>query len=79
MPIYEYNCGACGATVEVFLRSRDQTPHCPECGAVLTDRLMSASNVLSRQTRREPGHTCCGREDRCDKPPCSGESSRCIR
>lgn len=79
MPIYEYNCGACGAQVEIFLRSREQTPRCPECGAVLTDKLMSASNILSGQTRREPGHTCCGREERCDKPPCSDESSCCAR
>jgi putative FmdB family regulatory protein len=71
MPIYEYRCAACGAHVEVLIRSSTTTPVCPECGSLLTDKLFSAPHVLSSQFRRPAGHTCCGREERCDTPPCS--------
>jgi putative FmdB family regulatory protein len=71
MPIYEYRCATCGAHVEVLIRSTTATPVCPECGSPLTDKLFSAPHVLSSQSRRPAGHTCCGREERCDTPPCS--------
>ena len=72
MPIYEYRCAACGGRVEVLVRSRATTPTCPECGSPLTHgKLFSTPNVLSSQPRHQPGHTCCGREERCSTPPCS--------
>jgi len=72
MPIYEYRCANCGGRVEVLVRSRTATPSCPTCGSPLTEKLFSASHVLSSESPRQPGHTCCGREERCDTPPCSG-------
>lgn len=72
MPIYEYHCGTCGGRVEVLVRSVMATPACPECGSPLTDKLFSTPHILSGQARRQPGHTCCGKEERCDAPPCSG-------
>lgn len=72
MPIYEYRCSTCGERVEVLVRSHAATPSCPDCGSPLTHKLFSTPHVLSGQMRRQPGHTCCGREDRCDAPPCSG-------
>jgi putative FmdB family regulatory protein len=71
MPIYEYRCATCGARVEVLVRSTPATPLCPECGSRLTDKLFSTPHILSSQSRRAAGHTCCGREERCDTPPCS--------
>jgi putative FmdB family regulatory protein len=71
MPIYEYRCRACGQQVEVLVRSSEATPRCPECGSPLTDKLFSVPHVLSAETRRPAGHTCCGQEERCDRPPCS--------
>jgi putative FmdB family regulatory protein len=71
MPIYEYHCAACGERIEVLLRSTTSTPVCPECGSPLTDKLFSTSHVLSSQSRRPAGHTCCGRDERCESPPCS--------
>lgn len=74
MPIYEYRCKECGAQVEVWLRSAEATPVCPECGSHQLKRLISAANVMSGRTARPPGHTCCGREERCASPPCSDGS-----
>ncbi len=78
MPIYEYRCGGCGARVEVLVRSGSEAPRCPHCGAPLTDKLLSAAFASSGQTARQAGHTCCGREERCDRPPCSSGDS-CAR
>jgi putative FmdB family regulatory protein len=73
MPIYEYRCAACGARVEVLVRSPTTTPSCPKCGSPLTQgKLFSTPHILSTESRRPAGHTCCGREERCDTPPCSG-------
>jgi putative FmdB family regulatory protein len=72
MPIYEYRCDACHGRVEVLVRSSATTPHCPECGNPLTHKLFSTPHVLSAASQRQPGHTCCGRDERCDTPPCSG-------
>ena len=78
MPIYEYRCSRCGARLEVFVRSSgvvgDQ-PSCPECGATLTEKLFSVPYIASGQTAREAGKTCCGRQERCDTPPCSAEGT----
>lgn len=71
MPIYEYRCARCGERVEVLVRSMSASPVCPECGSRLTEKLFSTPHILSSTSRRQPGHTCCGREERCDAPPCS--------
>jgi putative FmdB family regulatory protein len=71
VPIYEYHCANCGGRVEVLVRSASATPVCPECGKELTDKLFSTPHILSHASQRQPGHTCCGREERCDAPPCS--------
>ncbi|MBN1135528.1 MAG: zinc ribbon domain-containing protein [Anaerolineae bacterium] len=75
MPIYEYHCATCQARVEVLVRSYATTPACPNCGSPLTDKLFSAPHLLSGESRRPAGHTCCGRDERCDAPPCSGGSA----
>jgi len=43
MPTYEYNCGACGVTVE-FFQAITAAPKrkCPECGALKLKRRISA-------------------------------------
>ena len=71
MPIYEYHCGVCDRRVEVLVRSNAAQPACPDCGAVLSDRLLSVPNVIFGRTQRPPGQTCCGQQERCDAPPCS--------
>ena len=73
MPIYEYRCRDCGATVEVLVRGGGGTVTCPHCGSASLDKLISAPFVSSGQMARQAGHTCCGREERCAAPPCSEE------
>ncbi|MBN1814964.1 MAG: zinc ribbon domain-containing protein [Anaerolineae bacterium] len=77
MPIYEYRCRDCGATFEVLVRVGTDVA-CPHCGSASWDKLLSAPFVLSGQTARQVGHTCCGREERCAEPPCS-EDGTCRR
>jgi putative FmdB family regulatory protein len=72
MPIYEYRCTACGRQVEVFVRSSSSEATCPICGKLLTEKLFSVPHILSAQARRPTGQTCCGQEERCDRPPCDG-------
>ena len=76
MPIYEYRCSACGEEVELLVRS-DATPACPHCGAPLTERLLSVPSRVTGHRSRERERTCCGRDERCEAPPCSaGEACR---
>lgn len=70
MPLYEYRCRACSATFEMLVRANSRVT-CPHCGDSSVDKLLSAPTVLSGQTAQTAGHTCCGREERCDAPPCS--------
>lgn len=77
MPLFEYRCVTCDATFEVLVR-RDEGVTCPHCGSQSLDKLISAPVVLSGQTIRQAGHTCCGREERCEMPPCN-EGGACWR
>lgn len=73
MPIYDYFCHNCGKRVEVWLRSQGDPALCPACGRLLQDRLLSAPHMVRAESQRPPGRTCCGREERCDSPPCSAD------
>jgi len=77
MPIYEYQCGVCGDKVAVLVRSSAAEPLCPDCGSPLTEKVFSVPNVLTGRANHPAGHTCCGREERCDSPPCSDGSPCC--
>ena len=71
MPIYDYRCRECGRVSEVFLRSLEgEVIKCPHCGSEDVDKLFSASYMI-RMGEAGGGSTCCGRDSRCDTPPCS--------
>ena len=73
MPIYEYRCRACGTVTEHLTGIREEVEiSCSRCGSPDLEKLISSSSYLMRDGTRSPGATCCGREERCDKPPCSG-------
>jgi len=76
MPIYEYRCKKCGAISE-FLTGIEtgEAITCQDCGSLEMEKIMSAPSFLSHATDRNPGHTCCGREERCEAPPCSSEGA----
>ena len=71
MPIYEYRCKECQRVSEVFIRSAEGGAiRCPHCGSESLDRLVTASYLI-RTDASASGTTCCGRDSRCDTPPCS--------
>jgi putative FmdB family regulatory protein len=77
MPIYEYRCCDCNTSFEVLVRGEEAVA-CPNCGSTSLDKLISAPFISSGRTSRPAGQTCCGRDERCDSPPCS-EGSTCRR
>ena len=73
MPVYDFRCRDCGAVSEVFVRG-EQGPisSCPSCGSANLERKYSGSYAVKVGTGNS-GNTCCGREERCDSPPCHTE------
>lgn len=73
MPIYEYRCAGCGRVFESLraLAVADDPAPCPDCGKA-AKRILSAPAGIRMGAGRAPGSTCCGRDERCDSPPCSG-------
>jgi putative FmdB family regulatory protein len=51
MPIYEYECKACGHEFERLIRTGD-VPACPACKSQELTRLLSLSSVSSENTRQ---------------------------
>lgn len=74
MPIYEYKCSECGNTFESYVQnlSMSESQRCPGCGSQDISRLLSLPNI-QKEFSHQSGKTCCGREERCEKPPCSSE------
>ena len=73
MPIYEYRCIDCGEVSEVLtgMGSRDEVPPCKHCGSDNVERILSAAFVSVKDGMPRGGKTCCGRDERCETPPCS--------
>ena len=42
MPIYEYECAACGHLFELIMKVGEETPACPACGADRPRRRITA-------------------------------------
>ncbi len=72
MPIYEFRCKQCG-TISEFLTvlQEDKPIFCRNCESLEMERIISTPSFVGRSTAATPGHTCCGREERCETPPCS--------
>ncbi|RKY04859.1 zinc ribbon domain-containing protein [Candidatus Poribacteria bacterium] len=78
MPIYEYRCKECGERFETLVLSEGEIPSCPSCGGDKVEKLISAPQVRMDGLSPSGGLTCCGREERCEVPPCSIDG-RCRR
>lgn len=54
MPIYQYGCGDCKRTVEIFFRSAAKAadPRCPECGSARLQRRISKVARVRRPGER---------------------------
>lgn len=82
MPVYEYRCEDCGKITE-FLEGvgRGETERkCKYCGSERLSKVLSRIYVASDGNiiGSQGGRTCCGRSERCEKPPCSDDGG-CIR
>ena len=78
MPIYEYRCKSCGSVTEFLVGVGKASPiACSQCGSLSMEKIISPASFLERAPERKRGSTCCGREERCERPPFStGESCR---
>jgi len=52
MPLYDFQCAACGHRFEELIR-HDEVPACPSCGAAGPKRLDSFSAAVSTQGSRQ--------------------------
>jgi putative FmdB family regulatory protein len=52
MPLYEFDCSACGHRFEALVRAGSAAPACPACGSDALERLLSSFAVSSPQTRK---------------------------
>ncbi|HOO40277.1 MAG TPA: zinc ribbon domain-containing protein [Syntrophales bacterium] len=89
MPTYEYECGTCGLKFERWQGINDASPVvCPDCSGKVK-RLVSGGIgfILKRSggnselngkggdcLLEQTGRTCCGRNERCGKASCEGET-----
>jgi len=82
MPIYEYRCARCLAINEflVGVGQGDIEIKCQYCGSNELNRIFSQSNVVMGKggIGLRNGKTCCGKDERCEKPPCS-DDGECTR
>jgi len=81
MPIYEYECAACGGTSEFIegLSGGRAGRMCRHCGSASLRRVLS-KGVTSRMDGMigaRGGRTCCGKEERCGEPPCHEPGTCC--
>lgn len=69
MPVFDYNCSACGKTYDVYHKVREVSEDvvCPHCGSTEHKKLFSTASVSmggssshSSQPPCEMGGGCCG-------------------
>ncbi|MBN1420618.1 MAG: zinc ribbon domain-containing protein [Planctomycetes bacterium] len=87
MPTYEYECPSCGHRAEAMQRMSDPPAlTCARCGGEMRRRLGAGAGFIMKGkdprraggraeggcALRSTGRTCCGRDERCDEPPCGG-------
>jgi putative FmdB family regulatory protein len=79
MPTYEYQCRECGHTWEVEQRMSDAPlSRCEQCGGPAIRLVSGGAGVIMKGGLSDPSagprcgnaSPCCGREVRCDRPPC---------
>ena len=83
MPTYEYQCDQCGDQFEKFQGIKDEPVRtCPKCGgpvrrlfgtgtaAIVKSSGFHATDYAKGTPRCDRETPCCGRDVRCDRPPC---------
>jgi putative FmdB family regulatory protein len=72
MPIHEYRCRDCGHVTEVLaLTSQpDRELSCDHCRSRSLDKMISSPATVGIVSSSLKGKTCCGKDERCEAPPC---------
>jgi len=75
MPTYVYECKKCGEFEKQQSISEPALEHCPTCAGVVRRVLSGRTEFIMKGRGASASHCaretpCCGRETRCDKPPC---------
>jgi putative FmdB family regulatory protein len=75
MPIYTYECEGCGEFERQQSISEPAIEHCPQCGKAVRRVITGGMGFVLKGKGASASHCemdvpCCGRETRCDKPPC---------
>ncbi|MBN1376396.1 MAG: zinc ribbon domain-containing protein [Dehalococcoidia bacterium] len=74
MPIYDYACADCRHRFEHMQALSSNNPlKCPACGSSAVSKLVSIPGLIRTSTAPQGGRTCCGSNERCDRPPCSSD------
>ena len=87
MPTYEYECTRCGDRFERRQAITDAPlGECPDCRGEVRRLVTGGAGFILKGGGRggigrhgdncsldHDGKTCCGRGERCDKPPCGSE------
>ena len=86
MPTYDYVCEKCGYRFERFGKMSDEPIiKCPKCKGSANRQIGKGTGIIFKRSgfyvtdyRRDHSSTgtCCGRAERCEKPPCS-EDGEC--
>ena len=75
MPIYEYKCRDCGKVSEFLVGVGQEKAEikCSSCGSKKLEKIFSQSVIATggHIIGSQGGKTCCGKDERCDTPPCS--------
>jgi putative FmdB family regulatory protein len=82
MPLYEYRCEPCDRTFETLIRNSGDQAHCPECGSIDVNKLLSVPSAAQTAGGREgamplgrgasdPSSFGCGRPQ-CGSGMCAG-------
>jgi putative FmdB family regulatory protein len=53
MPLYDYDCRACGHQFETLIRTGGPAPECPECHSQELERQLSTFMMTSPEHNRE--------------------------
>ncbi|MBN2243911.1 MAG: zinc ribbon domain-containing protein [Acidobacteria bacterium] len=86
MPLYEYECGSCGHAFEQRHGMNEEPVfRCPICGGEVSRKISGGAGFIVKGgssgrsgnsaggcSLETSGRTCCGRDHRCQKPPCEG-------
>jgi len=75
MPLYEYHCEPCDQTFETLIRSAGDLAHCPRCGSVEVEKLLSVPAAAQTGRGRSgllpiQGETGGGPSFGCGRPQC---------